>query len=136
MSLQLLGIARPLHLDGSKSGFDVAQIVGRKGDIGRREILIQAMTFGGSGDRYNPGFLREQPGQGNLRRSGVTDFRKPGQNIDELPVRSARFRRKARLLQPEVVAGERGVLIDGTREEALAERTERHKADPELLKRR
>src|SRR3954451_7970647 len=94
------------------------------------------MTFGGSGDRYNPGFLCEQPGQSNLRRRGVTGFRKVGHDIDEGMVRLARFRRKAWLLHPEVVAGERGVLINGAREESLAERTERHEADSELLQRR
>src|SRR4051794_24361514 len=61
------------------------------------------------------GFCASSQAKAILRRRGVTGFRKVGHDIDEGTVRLARFRGKAWLLHPEVVAGERGVLINGAR---------------------
>ena len=62
------GVAGPLHRDLGDGAIDLAQVVGRQLDGGCAEVLLQAMQLGGAGDRNDPGLLRQQPGQGDLRR--------------------------------------------------------------------
>ena len=84
-----------------------------------------------AGDRHDPRLLREHPGEGDLCGRGVLPPSDRGQQINQRLIGFARFRREARERAAEVRAVERRVLVDGAREEALAERTERHEPDAE-----
>ena len=59
----------PLTLDGNRicRARDFREVIGSQLDIGRAEILLEPVQFGGAGDRHDPGLLREEPREGDLR---------------------------------------------------------------------
>ncbi len=60
-SLQLFGIARPLHRDFGCSPVDLAEIVGRYCHSCRSNVLLQARRLRGAGDWNNPRLFGKQP---------------------------------------------------------------------------
>src|SRR6266480_3567457 len=94
------------------------------------------MQLRGAGYRNDPRLLGQEPGDCNLR--GRHPF--PGcdlaEQIDQGVVRLTRLRREAGNDVAEIGAVELRVLVDGTREEALAQRAEGNEADAEFLERR
>ena len=87
------------------------------------------MQFGGAGDRHDPGFLRQQPGQSDLRRASplaraipsISQERQVG--LARLAVKRGTILRKSSFV-------EFGVLVDRAGQEALAEGAEGYEADP------
>src|SRR5262249_10568219 len=49
-----VGITRPLHVDTSRGVVDLAEVVGRQLDIGRRKVLLEPIKTAGAGNRNNP----------------------------------------------------------------------------------
>ena len=91
------------------------------------------MQLGGAGNRNDPRLLRQQPRQGHLggrRPLGLCDGAQGiYQRLVCLPSLGAETRNHA----AEVVLAEVRAVVDGSREKALAQRAERHKADAQLL---
>ena len=87
-------------------------------------------------DRNHPGFLRQYPGDRDLRRGRVLALRDAGEQIYQRLVRLPIILLEARDTIAEIGAVERGLLVDFTRKEAFSERAKGHKSDSELFKRR
>ena len=64
--LQVGRITVALHRDVGKSRFDFAEIAALS-STEPADIFFQAMQLGGAGDRHDPRFLRQQPGERDLR---------------------------------------------------------------------
>jgi hypothetical protein len=131
--LQLFGVARPLHRDLRSGGIDLAEIVGRKLDGRRSDVFLEPVKLRGARDRNDPRVLGEQPGERNLRRSGVLASRNPAKQIDQCLIGFPGFRREARQRSPKVGAVEFRVLVYFPREETLAERAVGNETDSELF---
>src|SRR5512132_290286 len=132
-ALQLFGVARPLHRDLRGGAFDLLEIVRRKLDGSRYDVLLQAVQLRGARDRHDPRLLSKQPRERDLSRRrllALTDFAK---QIDERLIGFPRLRREARQRVAEIGAVELGVLADLAREEALAEGAVGNEADSEFL---
>ena len=125
-----------MDFDLRRCDIDLLQIVG--GEINPRatEIFLEPVEFRGSWDRDDPGFLRQQPGERDLRRCRVLSFGKCSQPVHEGEIGLAILLRKTRHDVPEVVGIERGVRIDLAGEKSLAERTERDESDAQFFQRR
>jgi hypothetical protein len=82
------------------------------------------MQLCGAGDRNDPRLLSEQPGKGDLGRCGLLLLRDLAKQINKGPVRLSSLWRGAGKLVREVGAIKRRVLVDRTRKEAFAQRTE------------
>lgn len=88
----LLGAVRVARAFGHELGLlDLAQIIGRQREAGRGGVLLQPVRFRRSGDRNDPWFLRQQPGQRDLRRGAVVPSGDPLQQVHERPVLPPRF---------------------------------------------
>ena len=59
------------HRDVGHRSFDLLQVGRRQLDVDRAQVLIQSFEAARAGDRRDPGFLRQQPGQRDLRRGGA-----------------------------------------------------------------
>ena len=92
---QVLGIARTVDLDLRCRAINLAQIVGAELNPRRAEILLESMALGGSRNRRDPGFLREQSGQRDLGRRRVLLLGERLQPRDERQVRFPVFLREA-----------------------------------------
>ncbi len=123
-----------MHGDFRERAADLAEIIGRKVDASRADVLLKPMELGGAGNRNDPRFLGQQPGERDLRRCRLLAGRNFSKQIDQGLVRLAGLRREARNDVAEIGTVEGRVLVDGARKEALAQRTEGDEADPELLK--
>ena len=100
------------------------------------EVLVEALEPPGPGDRHDPRLLGEEPGQRDLGRALRRRARRSSRTqVDERLVRLAGLLGEARDRPPDVALRERGRGVDGTRQEALAERAERDEADAQLLER-
>ena len=80
--LQLLGVAGPLHRDLGGRGLDLAEVVGRQLDVGRPEVLLQAVRASWC------------PGWGRSRASGRAARR--GRSGPASPPSARRSRRAGR----------------------------------------
>ena len=94
------------------------------------------MTLGGSRDRHDPRLLRQQPGQGDLRRRHALALRYLPQHAHQRLIGPARFGAEARHHVAKIAAVKGGVLGDGAGEKALAERAEWHQTDAQRCQRR
>src|SRR3954447_12379059 len=126
-----LGIAGALRADLRL--FDLAQVVTRQLEIGRGDVLFEAVELRRPRDRDERRALREDPCEGNLRCGRASPLRDSLHEIDERTVRLACLGREARDGVAEVAGLERRALVDRSREKALAKRAERDEADSELL---
>jgi hypothetical protein len=72
---QVLGIARTLDLDLRCRAINLAQILVAELNPRGAEVFLESMPLGGPRNRRDPRFLRQQPGQCNLRRCRVPLFR-------------------------------------------------------------
>src|SRR5438034_3663703 len=131
--LQCFGVARALDGDLRGGRFDFAAIIGRQPDCRGADVLFQACQFCGTRDGDHPRLLGQQPREGDLRRCRPFLFRNPPQDIYDGLIRFASLGREARHDVPEVGAHKRRLLVDRAGQEALAEGTEWHESDAELL---
>ena len=91
------------------------------------------MQLRSAGDRNDPGFLCEQPRERDLRGRRMHPGCDSAEQINENLIGLASLRLEARNGVAEVAAVKRGVLADRAGQKALAQRTEGHEADPELI---
>src|SRR5207302_7932788 len=131
--LQLLGVARPLDRDVCGGAIDLTEIVGGQPDCRGTDVFFQPRQFGRARDWHDPPLPGEQPGEGNLRRCRLLLLRNVPQDIHDGLIRLTRLRREARHDVAEIRAHERRLLVDRAGKEALAEGTEWHESDAELL---
>jgi len=124
-------------LDGDLGGgvFDVAQVGRGEFDGGGAEIFIEAMQLRRARDGNDPGFLREQPGERDLRGRGLLVLRDGLKQIHETLIGFAVLRRESRDGAAEILGIEFGVLVDLPGEEASAERAEGNESDSEFFER-
>jgi hypothetical protein len=94
------------------------------------------VTLRGPGDRDDPRFLCEQPGQRDLRRRRLPTFGKRRQPIDEREISLPVLRGEARELVAEVRLLEGRGLVDLAGEKPSSEGAEGHEPDAHLLERR
>jgi len=125
-----------MHGDLRRGAIDLAQLVDRQRDGRRCNILLEPMALRGARDRHDPWLLGEQPRERDLRGRGFLLFRERGEPVDERQIRFPVLRRESRNDVAEVGTVERGLLVDLAREESLAQRTEGHEPDSQLLERR
>ena len=64
----MFGIAIAVHGDAREGLCNIAKLVGGERQGGGREVFLQAVKLGRAGDRHNPGLLREQPAERDLRK--------------------------------------------------------------------
>src|ERR1039458_9562778 len=128
-------VAGAFHCDLGDGIVDEAEIAGSQFTFSRADILLKPMQLRGSGDRSDPRFLSQQPRKRELRRGGLLPCCDLPKYIDQRLVGLPGLRRKTRHNVAEIGAVERRFLGDSARKEALAKRTERAKADAELLQR-
>jgi hypothetical protein len=76
------GVAFALHGDLASGRANLAQFVRGQLHVGGREVLPEAVSFGGAGDGHDPRLLREQPGQGDLGGGGAFALGDGGQKFD------------------------------------------------------
>src|SRR5207253_11416608 len=125
-----------LHRDLRDGAPDLTQILRSQFDGSRSDILFQAVQLRGARDRHDPRLLSKQPADRYLSGRRLLPSRDFAEQINQGLVRPSSLRREAGNDVAEVAAVERRGLADRAREEALAERAERHEADPEFLERR
>ena len=74
-------VACALDGDVGGGGFDLTAIIGGEFDIDRAEVFIKAFEATGAGDRDDPGFLSEEPGECDPRRCRLLAF---GDGVDDI----------------------------------------------------
>src|SRR5258708_6732781 len=94
------------------------------------------MQLRGARDRNNPRFLRKQPGKGDLCGGRLLSFADLAEQIDQGLIRFERIRRETRKSATEIGTVERRTLVHLAREESLAQRAVRNKADSEFFESR
>src|ERR1700733_13170937 len=87
-------------------------------------------------DGYDPRFLGEQPGERDLRRSGLLLLCESAKYIDQRLIGLAILRREARDDVAEILLVELRLLVDRTGQEAFAERAKGNESDAEFFERR
>ena len=122
------GVASPCTVILRGGGVDVTEIVRRKFDGDRPDVLLQAMQLRGAWNRDDPRLLSEQPRQRDLGGCRLLPFCDAAEQIDQRLVRLEGLRREAREGAAEVGAVECRVLVDLAREEALAQRAVRERS--------
>src|SRR5438552_7950383 len=131
--LQLLGVPRPLDRDVRGGALDLAEIVRGQPDCRGADVLFQARQFGRARDWYDPRLSGQEPRERDLRRCRLLPIRNVPQDMHDGLIRLPRLRREARNDVAEIRVHKRRFLVDRARQEALAEGTEWHKPDAELL---
>src|SRR5271166_7072510 len=95
-SLQMFGVPGPLHRDLRGGAFDLAEIVGRERDGSRSDVLLKAIELRGARDRRDPGLLRKQPCERDLRGRRLLPLGDLCKQIDQSLVCLPGLRREAR----------------------------------------
>ncbi|KAG1243924.1 hypothetical protein G6F65_022102 [Rhizopus arrhizus] len=129
--LQRGRIAVALNFHARQGLRDPVQIGGGQFDGGSAQVLFQAMQLGCSGDRHDPGFLRQQPGKCDLRGGYALVPGNLAEQVHQSLVCTDRLRREARYFAAKIVAAESRAVLDGARQEALAQWTEGDETDAE-----
>src|SRR5215467_572673 len=96
----------------------------RKFEGGGSDVFFQAMELGCAGNGNDPGLLRQQPGESDLRGSRLLLLSDGADQIDNRLIRFSVLRREARNDVAEIAFVELGVFADFAGEEAFAQRTE------------
>jgi hypothetical protein len=94
------------------------------------DILLEPMELGNTRNRHNPGFLRQEPCQGNLGRRCIFTFCNLPDQINKHPVRFSVFRRKSWNGVPEIARIKNCVLCNFSCEKTFPERREWDKSNP------
>ena len=132
-TLQVCGIPVTLNVNRGNRIVDFLQVARCQQYVRRAKIFFKTVQLCGSRNRHDPGLLRQQPSERNLRLRCFFLFRDSSQRIDQCLVRFARFLGKARNDVAEVRLVELRFFRDGSGEEPLAQRAERHKPDTEFF---
>jgi hypothetical protein len=129
-------VAISLHCYLRNSCGDIAVIAFGELYVGCAQVFFQPVQLRSSWNRNDPRFLRQQPGNGNLRRCALLLCRNLPEHTHESLVRFAVLFIKTGNDVTEIGTVKFRVLVDGAREEAFSQRTEGDEADSKLLKNR
>ena len=129
-------ISVALNVNRGNRIVDSLQVARCQRHVRRAKIFLQAVQLRGSGNRYDPPFLGEQPRERNLRLRRLLQVCDPSERIDERLVRFAGFLGEARNDVAKIRLVELSLLRDGAGEEPFAQRAERHKSDAQFFERR
>src|SRR2546425_4441460 len=129
----MLWVASYVHRDCGGAAIDLGQVVGGWLDRHRAKVLLEPMTLGRPWDRDDPGLLRQQPRERDLRGRRLLPLGEGGQPLDEREIRFPVLGGEARDDVAKVGTVECGRLVDLPCQKALAERAERDEADAKLL---
>ena len=108
----------------------MAEIVGRKFDGSGSNVLLESMQLGRARYRHNPGLLRKQPSERDLRRRRLFLYCKLAQHIHQGLVRSPILFAETRNDVTEIRLVEFRILVDLASKEALPQRAEGNESDP------
>ncbi len=122
-----------LHWNLGCSTRQFHELFGAQVDLDGAEILLETMRLGGSGNRHDPGLLRQQPGQRDLGRRGGLACRESLDQFDQRQIRCTRLGSEARHVVTEVGGIELRVEVDLSRQKARAERAKGHEADAQFI---
>src|SRR6266496_5462673 len=124
------------HGELRSRGADLVEVFSHQVHIGGSDVFLQSVQLRGARNRNDPGLLRQQPRERDLRRRNIFASRNIAEQIDERQIRLAGLGRKTWNEIPEVGTLEAGILVDFPGEETRAERAEGDEANPKLLARR
>src|ERR1700761_8108424 len=130
-----LGVSSPFDLDLRRGIFKSGNLGFGESHIGSTEIFLQTIQLRCSGDRYDPRFFSQQPGERDLGRRYLLLLCERRDHIHQSLILLAILFAEPRNTVPEIAAVELCLRIDCSRQEAFPQRTERDEADPKLLQR-
>ncbi len=104
--------------------------------VGRADVLLKAVQLGGARNRHDPGLLRQQPGDGDLRPAHALRRGECAQHLHQPGVGLAVLRAEARHDVAEVALVEGGVGVDGSGQKPPAQRAEGYETDAQFLQHR
>ena len=130
----LVVVPRPVDGDLVQSGLHCRELFRGEGDLVRSQVLLEPVEFGGARNGDDPGFLRHQPGQGELGRGaallcGVL----PDQGDDGLVGPQSLRAAEPGHGGPHVAGGELGVLGQGPGQVPSPQGRKADQPDPQLL---
>ena len=85
--LKAFRITGTVDLNFRESFGDLMKIFRTHFDVGASEIFLQALQFGSSGDRDNPGLLGQQPCERNLRAGCVLTVSDVAESLNDPLIR-------------------------------------------------
>src|SRR5271166_4802072 len=113
---------------------DDPQIFGCEFNVDGLQVVIDVLDLVHAGDGHDPGFLSQQPGQGDLYGRGVLPLCDAAEHLHDRHIGFHGLRPKAREIYSEVAtAVELRVRVDRACKEASAEWSPRHEADAEFF---
>src|SRR6188472_702100 len=80
---ELFRVACAMKLDLRRRAIDLSKVLGAQVNVYGLQVLVQAMRLRRPRDRHDPGLLREQPGQRELRRGRAFPLREGLQPVHE-----------------------------------------------------
>src|SRR6188472_1335372 len=120
---ELLRIACAMKFDLRRRPIDLAKVLGGQMNVHGRDVLVEAMPLRRSRNRHDPGLLREQPGQRELRRSRSLPLGEGLEPLHEGQVGLAVLLGEPRHGIAEIARLERRLVVNRACQKALAERT-------------
>src|SRR5437763_750509 len=123
------GVSCSFKLDARRGGLKSLNVLGRKFDLQRTQILFEAGQFRCPRDGNNPWLLVKQPGERDLSWCRLLLLRKARNHINQGLVRFPVLFVETRNNAAEIRAVELGIRSDFSGEEALAERAEWNEPD-------
>ena len=101
-----------MHFDAGKDGFDFGELPWAKSDVRRPQIFLGPMQLPGSGNGRDPGSLREEPGERDLRRGRALPFRNAFYGVDDRLIGLAILGIEPRAILSVVIRAEGRLLSD------------------------
>src|SRR5437773_1670830 len=134
-SFQFLRVPGALHCDLCGGNVEFPEIIRGEFDSKRSDVLFKALLFRGAGNRNDPGFLCKQPGERDLSGCRFLLRGKCSNQVHQTAICLAGFRREAGETAAIILLVKLRVFRNRPREESLAKRTERNKADAKFFER-
>ena len=131
-------LRRPRALDRDVRGglLHAVEIVRSQFDIDSAQVFVEPVQLGGAGNWNKRRFLRQHPGQRDLRRRRPLRRGDPLEQIDQRLIRLHGLGSEARQDTTQIVLRERCGSIHLAREKPLAERAKGNEPDSQFLQRR
>src|ERR1035438_6576073 len=135
-SLRALAVPGSLDRNLRCGALDVAEIAGRKFHFSGPDVLLDARQLRGTWDGNHPRLLSKHPGERGLGWCRFLALSDCIEQVDHGSIRLPGLLRKTRYGVTEVGAVKAGILVDLSREVALAQWAEGNKADSEFFESR
>ena len=132
--LQMSRVTITYDLDLLQSRSNGREVIVVQNEAGCSDVLFQSIQLGRTRYGHYPGLLRQQPSQSNLGSCCAFTLGDLTQQLYQLRIGLAVLFGKARHYVAKVVVRELGVSINGSAQEAFAQRTEGNETDSEFFK--